>query len=95
MACHVPEPRTFPSLDSCQKRFLWTHKEVDLSPHPVVGLVLQAGDGEKFPKALGIESVDPLQSASRISVSQATEEDGGDMRLVQLERRVGWALAVR
>ena len=25
-------------LGSCQKRFLWTHKGVDLAPHPVVGL---------------------------------------------------------
>ena len=32
--------------DSCQKRFLWTHKEVDLAPLPVVGLVLQVGDAE-------------------------------------------------
>ena len=95
MACDLPELYEFPSLDSCQKRFLWNYREVDCAPQPGVYLVLQAGDGEKFPKALGIESVDPLQSASRISVSQATEEDGGDMRLVQLERRVGWALAVR
>ena len=31
----------FPSHDNYQKRFLWTHKEVDLAPHPVVGLVLR------------------------------------------------------
>ena len=30
MACDVPEPYKFPSLDSCQKRYLWTYKEVDL-----------------------------------------------------------------
>ena len=30
MACDMPEPCKFPSLDSCQKTFLWTHKEVDL-----------------------------------------------------------------
>ena len=41
VACDMPEPRKFSSLDSCQKRFLWTHKEADLAPHPVVGLVLQ------------------------------------------------------
>ena len=28
MACDMPEPFKFPSLDSCQKRFLWTHREV-------------------------------------------------------------------
>ena len=41
VACDMPQPCTFPSLDSCRKRFLWTHKEVGLAPHPVVGLVLQ------------------------------------------------------
>ena len=41
VACDMPELRLFPSLDSCRKRFLRTPKEVDLAPHPVVGLVLQ------------------------------------------------------
>ena len=50
MACYMPEPCKFPPLDSCQKRFLWTHKEVDLAPHPVVGLALQVGETEKFPQ---------------------------------------------
>ena len=31
-ACDMPEPCRFLSLDSCQKRFLGTHKEVDLAP---------------------------------------------------------------
>ena len=53
MACDMPEPCRFPSLDSDQDRFPWTHKEVDLAPHPVVGLALQVGDTEKFPHALG------------------------------------------
>ena len=35
-------------------------KEVDLAPHPVVGLVLQIGDTEKIPQALGFESLDPF-----------------------------------
>ena len=47
-ACDMPKPCTFPSLDSCQKRFLWTLKEVDLASHLVVDLVLQVGDAEKF-----------------------------------------------
>ena len=60
MACDRSEPCKFPSLDSCQKRFLWTHKEVDLVPH-VVGLVFKArGDAEKFSKALGFNSLDVL-----------------------------------
>ena len=47
-------------LDSCQERFLWTHKEVGFAPHPVVGLVLQVGETEKFPPALCFESLDPF-----------------------------------
>ena len=50
MACDMPEPCNFPSHDSCQKRFLLTHKEVDLAPHLVVGLVLQVEDEESFLK---------------------------------------------
>ena len=38
--CEMPEPRESPSLDNCQKRFLWAHKGVDHATHPVVGLVL-------------------------------------------------------
>ena len=54
----VPEPCEFTSLDSCQKRFLWTHKEVYLVPHPVVGFVLHVEDAEKFSQALGFKSLD-------------------------------------
>ena len=49
MVHDTPEPYEFSSLDSCWKRFTWTHKEVDLASHLVVGLVLQVGDAEKFP----------------------------------------------
>ena len=41
----MPEPCELSSLDSCQKRSLWTNKEVDLAPNPVVGRVFQVGDG--------------------------------------------------
>ena len=47
VARNVPESCEFPSLDSCQKRFLWAHKEVGLAPHPVIGLVLQIVGAEK------------------------------------------------
>ena len=48
MACDIPEPCKFPSLDSCQNRLLWTQEEVDLAAHPDVGLVLQSvGDAGK------------------------------------------------
>ena len=54
------EPCKPPSLYSCPKRFQWTHKGVDLAPHPVVGVVLQVGDAEKFPHALGFKSQNPF-----------------------------------
>ena len=86
MVCDMSEPCKFPSLDSCQKRFLWIHKEVDLAPHPVVGLVLQVGDAEKIPCELDFKSLDPFLRVSRESpCSKAMEEDGGDKRLVELE----------
>ena len=65
VACDMPEPFKLPSLDSCQKRFLWTNKEVDLASHPVVGLVLQEEDVKKFPQALSFESLDPFFSVSK------------------------------
>ena len=34
--CDMPNRCKSPSHDSCQNRFLWTHQEVDLTPHPVV-----------------------------------------------------------
>ena len=55
MACGMFEPCQFPFFGSCQKRFLWDHKEVDLALHPVVDLVLRVGDVEKFPQALGFK----------------------------------------
>ena len=60
VTCDMPEPCKFLSLDGCQKRFLWTHKEVDLASHPVIGLLLQVGGAEKFPQALGFKSLDLL-----------------------------------
>ena len=53
VARDMPKPCEFPSLDCCQKRLLLVHKEVDLDPYLVVGLVLQVGDAEKFHPALG------------------------------------------
>ena len=37
----MPESWTFLSLESCQRRFLQTHRKVDLAPHTVLGCVLQ------------------------------------------------------
>ena len=82
----MPEPCKFPSHDTYQKRFLWTHKGVDLAPHPVVGLVLQVRDAEKFPQALGFEDLDPFLRASKQGPCfTAIDEEGGDERLVELE----------
>ena len=61
-------------------------KEFDLAPHPVVGLVLQVGDAEKFPQALGLESLDPFLRVSNHGLYlTAVEEDEGDKRLAQLD----------
>ena len=76
VTCDMPEPCKFPSLDSCQKRFMWTNKEADLVPHPALGLVVQVGDAEKFPKTLGFESLDPFfqsQQAGSMSDSHRAE----------------------
>ena len=82
----MPEPRQFPSSDSCQKRILWAHKKIDLAPHPAVGLVLQVGDAEKFPQALVFDSLDPFFGVSKQGPCfKAVEEDGGDKKLIQLE----------
>ena len=85
ISCDMPEPSKFLSLDSCQKRFLWTHKEVGLAPCPVTGLVLQGGDAEKFPCALGFESLDPFFQSQQAGSMFHIEEDGGDKRLVKPE----------
>ena len=82
---------THPNHASCclltvARRFLWTKKEVDLAQHPVVGLVLQVGDAQKFPQAFGFKSLDPFFSVSQQGpFFTAIEEDGGDKRLVELE----------
>ena len=60
VACDMSEPCKSPSLDSCQKRFLWTQKEVDLAPHPVFSLLLQVADTEMFPQAFAIEDLRPF-----------------------------------
>ena len=69
-------------------RFEWTRKEADLDPHPIVGHVIQAEDVEKFPHALGFESLDFFffsVNKQGPCLTAMEEEDGGDERLVQLE----------
>ena len=53
---------------------------------PVVGLVLQVGDAEKFSQAICFESLDFFLKFSRQGPCfTAIEEDEGDKRLVNLE----------
>ena len=47
-----------------QKKFLWVPRDADLARHPVVGLVLQVGDAEKFPQALDLEILHPVFSGA-------------------------------
>ena len=58
MAYDIPEPCKFPYLGSSQMTLLCTHKKVEVALRPVVGLVFQEGDAEKFPQALCFESLD-------------------------------------
>ena len=89
VAYDSPKPCRFSSLDSCQNRLLQAHKEVDLAPHPVVRLVLQVADAERFPQAFGFKGLDLVFSVSKQGLCfTAIEEDGGNKRLVQLEHAV-------
>ena len=76
VACDMPE----------RCKFLWTHKEVDPAPQPVVGPVLQVGDTEKFPPALGFKSLDSFFRVGKQGACFTTvDEDVGDKRLAELE----------
>ena len=83
VACNTPETCKFPTLDSCQKSFLWTDKEVDLAPYPAVGLVLQVEDAGKFSQAPGFEGLDPFLRVSKLgpcfTVSAGSPSRGGDV----------------
>ena len=95
VACDMTRPCKFPSLNSYQKRLLWTHKEVDLVSNQAVGLVVEVGDAGNFPQAFGLESLISFLSVcfffSFSTVSKqgpcftTVEEDGGEKRLVQLK----------
>ena len=88
MVCDMPEPCKFLSLDSCQKRFLLTHKKIDLAPHPVIGLVLQAGYTENCPHELGFESLDPFFRVGKQGPCfTAIEEYGSDKTKTMLPTR--------
>ena len=82
MACAMSERCEFSVLHSCQE-LLWAYKAVDLAPHPVVAIVFQVENAERFPRALGFESLDPLLRVSKQSPCiTAKEKDEGAKRLV-------------
>ena len=56
MAPDMTESCDFPALDSCQKRFLWAQKEIDLALYPVTGLVPQVGDAHTLCQTKGTEA---------------------------------------
>ena len=60
--------------ESCQKRFPWTNKGVDLARHLVIGLVLQAGDAEKL--VLGTDNM----------LKMCTQKSGDELTAVSLYR---------
>ena len=87
MARNMPESCKFPSLDSCQDRFLWTHKEVDLSCSAPSGWSYaprrRCGDvssGTWFRKPGSFFRV-----SKQGPCFTAMEENGGDKRLAELE----------
>ena len=63
-----PKPCEFPSLDSCQKGFLWVKKESNLGLHPVFGLVLPVRE-VGFSQAFGLKTMDLFsESTNRVYV---------------------------
>ena len=86
VARDMSERCEFLVFHSCQKGVLWAHKAVDLAPHPVVALVYQVGNAEKFPRALGFESLDLFLRVSKQGLCfTAIEKDGVAKSLVHFE----------
>ena len=65
VARDMPVSFEFPSLDSCQKRFLWTHKEAGLAPHPVVGIVPHVRNAARFHQAPGLSRLPRFRSSDK------------------------------
>ena len=85
VACDMPKLCNLLSLDSCQKRLLWTHKEVDLAPHPSYcssAPSRRCGDvssGTWFRKPVSFSSL-----SKQDPCFTAMQQNGGDKRLVEL-----------
>ena len=55
-----------PSLELCQKKFLWVDKEVHLAPYPLVGLKFQVREAEKCHQAInGLKSLNLFLGVSQ------------------------------
>ena len=69
MARDMPEPCKF--VSQLPEEVPVGQQGSSTTPHPVVGLVLQVGDAEKFPQAFGFESLIPFfsESASRTELT--------------------------
>ena len=77
---------------------------IGLAPHPVVCLVLQVGDAEKFPQALTFKSLDYCFRVSKQGPGFTVIEDGSDnrdlyslnllMKLKLLRRQILFSLVI-
>ena len=65
MQVSCPQHASFNLLTVARRGSCGPTREVDLAPHPVAGLVLQIENVEKFPQALGFESLDPFLSQKK------------------------------
>ena len=77
----MPKPCKFSSLDSSQKRLPWTTRKVILL-NAVFGLMLQAGDAERFRQALGFKAwILFFRGSEQGSCFTAIEEEGVELEL--------------
>ena len=84
MTREMPEPCQFPSLASCQKRFLWALKEAGPAPQSVISLELRVRDAEKLPQALDLKNLHLFFSINKQGpYLTAIEKDRGDKILVR------------
>ena len=89
MACDMPAPCKFPSLDSSQKRILWAHKEAVLNLHLIIWSYAQRRRCREVSSGTWSRKLGSLSPFLRVSMRgpclRAIQEDGGDKWLVQLK----------
>ena len=73
----MPISCKFPSLATCQSRFLCAHKKTSLTQHPVVGFALQARDVQKLPQVPGLETWIFFSTVSKQGPRLVAKEDDG------------------